>query len=90
MQPPKLCSRLRVKNYRYSIVPIRLDPDEHRDLNEPSSSIIAAPEHNRLQERISSGTSAAMDDNQGRDDELTPKSTQPLKRVNAEPQGQTN
>ncbi|KMZ08141.1 uncharacterized protein Dsimw501_GD28773 [Drosophila simulans] len=81
---------LRVKNYRYSIVPSRLDPDEHRDHNEPSSSITAAPEHNRLQERISSGTSAAMDDNQGRDEELTPKSTQPLKRVNAEPQGQTN
>ncbi|EDX16246.1 uncharacterized protein LOC120285618 [Drosophila simulans] len=86
MQPPKLCSILRVKNYCYSIVPSRLDPDEHC---EPSSSITAAPEHNRLQERISSGTSAAMD-NQGRDEELTPKSTQPLKRVNAEPQGQTN
>ncbi|XP_043660226.1 uncharacterized protein LOC122624632 [Drosophila teissieri] len=81
---------LRVKNYRYSIVPSRLDPDEHPDHNEPSSSITAAPEHNRVQERISSQTSAAMDDRQDRDEELTPKSAQALKRVNAEPQEQTN
>ncbi|KAH8368094.1 hypothetical protein KR084_006914 [Drosophila pseudotakahashii] len=84
---------LRVKNYRYSIVPSRLDPDDHPHHHpEPSSSIAATAEHHRVQDRISSGTSAAiaMDPDRDRDQEPTPKAAQAVKKVTAEPEKQTN
>ncbi|XP_016946166.1 uncharacterized protein LOC108021883 [Drosophila biarmipes] len=87
---------LRVKNYRYSIVPSRLDPDDHTHQqpvhHEPSSSITATAEHRRVQDRISSGTSPSPSPSQDRDREgPTPtKSPQAVKKVTAEPENQTN
>ncbi|XP_016980098.1 uncharacterized protein LOC108045324 [Drosophila rhopaloa] len=105
LQDALIYGYLRVKNYRYSIVPSRLDPDDHPqhpespEHHDPSSSIAATAEHHRAQDRISSGTSG-----QDRDREQNHQSTSinhqeelmsrpaegTIKRVTLEPEKQTN
>ncbi|XP_017133318.1 uncharacterized protein LOC108149916 isoform X1 [Drosophila elegans] len=91
---------LRVKNYRYSIVPSRLDPDDHPHHPE-SLSIAATAEHHRAQERISSGTSGQNRDreryhnqqstsNNHQEGLMSRSAEQAIKRVTAEPEKPIN
>ncbi|XP_017064556.1 uncharacterized protein LOC108103538 [Drosophila eugracilis] len=92
---------LRVKNYRYSIVPSRLDPNDYPnqpDQHEASSSIATTTaqhhhhHHHRMQERISSGTNTAIEDHsRHRNQEGSTINAQTDKRVTTtEPERQTN
>ncbi|XP_017045903.1 uncharacterized protein LOC108091291 [Drosophila ficusphila] len=86
---------LRVKNYRYSIVPSRLDPDDysHQHPDHHRSSIAATAEHIRVQDRISSEPSSTIDHNRpGGQEHTTSITEQKVKRgtQTAEPEKQAN